>query len=263
MSGGETEFLTEEEDIGFTMTSPTPNKVRVCPEAFPSKGDVVEEQMERRVASGEFRLASGEVDSVAMTEVMRQLIAQQKEEVDKEDVRKKLNRLQNYVLGDAKAEAVMARPAEIAGRHEATPATTQESKTGLGKVSDLISDKVKEKVEYLLCDMYDLELEEKKKKEKEKNKLTRFGTIINKTVRFLDKYCPDNTIDRKSDFYAQYGRIMVKHGYAEYAHDYHQERMAVMRLSQDIYDGSVRVKEIDGLDPLTDDENVDIDGERD
>ena len=39
--------------------------------------------------------------------------------------------------------------------------------------------------------------------------------------------------------------------------------MAELRLVQDIYDGSVRVKEIDGLDPLTDDENVDIDGERD
>ena len=76
MSGGETEFLTEEEDIGFTMTSPTPNKVRVCPEDFPLKGDLVEEQMERRVASGEFRLASGEVDFVAMNEVMRQLIDQ-------------------------------------------------------------------------------------------------------------------------------------------------------------------------------------------
>ena len=50
---------------------------------------------------------------------------------------------------------------------------------------------------------------------------------------------------------------------AKYAHDYYQERMAVLRLLQDIYDGSVRVKEIDGLDPLTDDENVDIDGERD
>ena len=50
---------------------------------------------------------------------------------------------------------------------------------------------------------------------------------------------------------------------AKYAHDYYQERMAVLRLLQDIYDGSVRVKEIDGLDPLSDDENVDIDGERD
>ena len=254
MSGGEIEFLTEEEDIGFTMSSPTPNKVRVCPEDLvEAQGDLVEEQMERRVASGEFRLASGEVDSVAMTEVMRQLIAQQKEEVDKEDVRKKLNRLQNYVLGDAKAEAVMARPAEIAGRHEATPATTQVSKTGLGKVSDLISYKVKEKVEYLLCDMHDLELEEKEQKKPfgtfPSFKLSSFWTIISK--------------NEKNDFYAQYGRIMVKHGYAEYAHDYHQERMAVMRLSQDIYDGSVRVKEIDGLDPLTDDENVDIDGERD
>ena len=76
MSGGEIEFLTEEEDIGFTMSSPTPNKVRVCPEDFPLKGDLVEEQMERRVASGEFRLASGEVDFVAMNEVMRQLIDQ-------------------------------------------------------------------------------------------------------------------------------------------------------------------------------------------
>ena len=263
MSGGETEFLTEEEDIGFTMTSPTPNKVRVCPEDFPLKGDLVEEQMERRVASGEFRLASGEVDFVAMTEVMRQLIAQQKEVVDKEDVRKKLNRLQNYVLEGAKAEAVMARAAEIAGRHEATPATTQVSKTGLGKVSDLISDKVKEKVEYLLCDMHDLELEEKKKREKEKNKLTRFGTIINKTVRFLDKYFPDEPIDEKFDGYVDFFNIMQKHGYAEYAHDYYEERMAELRLVQDIYDGAVRVKEIDGLDPLTDDENVDIDGERD
>lgn len=256
MSGGEIEFLTEEEDIGFTMSSPTPNKVRVCPEDFPLKGDLVEEQMERRVKSGEFRLASGEVDFVAMTEVMRQLIAQQKEEVDKEDVRKKLNRLQNYVLDDAKAEAVMARAAEIAGRHEATPATTQVSKTGLGKVSDLISDKVKEKVEYLLCDMHDLELREKKR-----NKLTSFGTIINKTLRFLDKFV-DTSIDEKSDIYAQYARIMVKHGYAEYAHDYYHELMAVLRLLQDIYDGSVRVKEIDGLDPLTDDENVDIELER-
>ena len=87
------------------MSSPTPNNQIKSP----TKGDLVEEQMERRVASGEFRLASGEVDFVAMTEVMRQLIAQQKEEVDKEDVRKKLNRLQNYVLDDAKAEAVMAR----------------------------------------------------------------------------------------------------------------------------------------------------------
>ena len=216
MSGGETEFLTEEEDIGFTMTSPTPNKVRVCPEDFPLKGDLVEEQMERRVASGEFRLASGEVDFVAMTEVMRQLIAQQKEEVDKEDARKKLNRLQNYVLGDAKAEAVMARAAEIAGRHEATPATTQESKTGLGKVSDLISDKVKEKVEYLLCDMHDLELEEKEQKKPfgtfPSFKLSSFWTIISKTLLRTD-------IDEKSDFYAQYGQIMVKHGYAEYAYD--------------------------------------------
>ena len=38
--------------------------------------------------------------------------------------------------------------------------------------------------------------------------------------------------------------------------------MAELRLVQDIYDGSVRVKEIDGLDPLTDDENVDIELER-
>ena len=189
---------------------------------------------------------------VAMTEVMRQLIAQQKEEVDKEDVRKKLNRLQNYVLGDAKAEAVMARPAEIAGRHEATPATTQVSKTGLGKVSDLISYKVKEKVEYLLCDMHDLELEEKEQKKPfgtfPSFKLSSFWTIISK--------------NEKSDFYAQYGQIMVKHGYAEYAHDYYHERMAVLRLLQDIYDGSVRVKEIDGLDPLTHEENVDIELER-
>ena len=127
MSGGETEFLTEEEDIGFTMTSPTPNKVRVCPEDFPLKGDLVEEQMERRVASGEFRLASGEVDFVAMTEVMRQLIAQQKEEY-KEDVRKRLNRLHNYVLDDAKADAVMARAVEIAERHEAMLKVVEENK---------------------------------------------------------------------------------------------------------------------------------------
>ena len=241
------------------MSSPTPNNQIKSP----TKGDLVAEQMERRVASGEFRLASGEVDFVAMTEVMRQLIAQQKEVVDREDVRKKLNRLQNYVLEDAKAEAVMARAAEIAGRHEATPATTQVSKTGLGKVSDLISDKVKEKVEDLLLDMHDLELEEKKKREKEKNKLTRFGTIINKTVRFLDKYFPDEPIDEKFDGYVDFFNIMQKHGYAEYAHDYYEERMAELRLVQDIYDGAVRVKEIDGLDPLTDDENVDIDGERD
>ena len=127
-------------------------------------------------------------------------VQKSKEEVDKEDVRKKLNRLQNYVLGDAKAEAVMARAAEIAGRHEATPATTQESKTGLGQVSDLISDKVKEKVEYLLCDMHDLELEEKEQKKPfgtfPSFKLSSFWTIISETLLRTD-------IDEKSDFYAQ------------------------------------------------------------
>ena len=68
---------------------------------------------------------------------------------------------------------------------------------------------------------------------------------------------------KKAIFTHNNGQIMVKHGYAEYAYDYYQERMAELRLVQDIYDGSVRVKEIDGLDPLSDDENVDIDGERD
>ena len=52
------------------MSSPSPNnQIR-----SPTKGDLVAEQMERRVASGEFRLASGEVDFVAMNEVLRQLI---------------------------------------------------------------------------------------------------------------------------------------------------------------------------------------------
>ena len=55
-----------------TMSSPTPNNQIKSP----TKGDLVAEQMERRVASGEFRLASGEVDFVAMNEVMRQLIDQ-------------------------------------------------------------------------------------------------------------------------------------------------------------------------------------------
>ena len=110
MSGGEIEFLTEEEDIGFTMSSPTPNKVRVCPEDLvEAQGDLVEEQMERRVASGEFRLASGEVDFVAMTEVMRQLIAQQKEEY-KEDVRKRLNRLRYLQHGKRNAGRLQTRP---------------------------------------------------------------------------------------------------------------------------------------------------------
>ena len=54
------------------MSSPTPNNQIKSP----TKGDLVAEQMERRVASGEFRLASGEVDFVAMNEVMRQLIDQ-------------------------------------------------------------------------------------------------------------------------------------------------------------------------------------------
>ena len=61
-------------------------------------------------------------------EVMIQLIAQQKEEDDKEDVRKRLNRLQNYVLDDAKADAVMARAVEIAERHEAMLKVVEENK---------------------------------------------------------------------------------------------------------------------------------------
>ena len=131
--------------------------------------------------------------------------------------------------------------------------TTQVSKTGLGKVSDLISDEVEEKVEDLLCDMHDLELDAD----------NTYGTSL-RTI--IDRFWPadfDYGIDEKSDIYARYGQIMVKHGYAEYAHDYYQERMAELRLVQHIYEGSVRVKEIDGLDPLTDDENVDIDRERD
>jgi len=61
-------------------------------------------------------------------EVMIQLIAQQKEEDDKEDVRKRLNRLHNYVLDDAKADAVMARAVEIAERHEAMLKVVEENK---------------------------------------------------------------------------------------------------------------------------------------
>ena len=52
------------------MSSPSPNKQITSP----TKGDIVAQEMQRKLASGEFRLANGEVNWPEYHEVMSHLI---------------------------------------------------------------------------------------------------------------------------------------------------------------------------------------------